>query len=160
MDEFQDVEVRSVRCEVCCDPGRPAREDIRRRIQERVAYYAAKLDEIQGRLDELEDEWDVERALETHAAMVGIVGVALSTLSRKWLILPVVISLCMLRHTFGGWSLPQEMIRRFGFRTADEINTERFALKALRGDFKDVNLDEGDCIERSKRVLEAVRRRG
>jgi hypothetical protein len=29
------------------------------------------------------------------------------------------------------------ILRRLGFRTADEINRERYALKALRGDFKD-----------------------
>jgi hypothetical protein len=28
------------------------------------------------------------------------------------------------------------VLRRLGIRTADEINKERYALKALRGDFK------------------------
>ena len=160
MDEFQDIDVKPMRPLWCCDQGRDVREEIRRRTQERVAYYAARLDEIQGRLDELEREWDLERALETHAAVVGIAGVAMSTVSRKWLILPVLISLWLLQHATEGWSLPQEFLRRFGIRTADEISIERFALKTLRGDFNNLNLDQGDNAERAHRVMEVVQRRG
>jgi len=158
MDEFQDIDVQTARGG-CCDRGRQVREEIRRRTQERVAYYAARLDEIQARLDELEREWNLERALQTYAAVAGIVGVAMSALSRKWLILPVAVSLCLLQHATQGWSLPQELLRRLGVRTADEINIERFALKTLRGDFRDLNLDQGDPADRANRVLDAVRRR-
>jgi len=158
MDDFQDVEVRT-RCGCGCEGQWRVSAEIRRRTEERVAYYAARLDEIQCRLDELECEWDVERALETHAAVVGLVGVALSSLSRKWLLLPVAVSLCMLRHTTEGWSLPQSLMRQLGFRTADEISVERYALKTLRGDFKDLPPTEGNCADRSRRVLDAVRHR-
>jgi hypothetical protein len=43
----------------------------------------------------------------------------------------------LLQHAIQGWCPPVPILRRLGFRTADEINRERYALKALRGDFKD-----------------------
>jgi hypothetical protein len=91
---------------------------------------------IEQRLFELDREWDVERCLETGAASLSLLGVALgSTLSRKWFLLPAAVAATLLQHTMQGWCPPLPMMRRLGVRTADEINQERFALKALRGDF-------------------------
>jgi hypothetical protein len=44
-----------------------------------------------------------------------------------------------LQHAVQGWCPPIPVLRRFGFRTADEINRERYALKALRGDFDGIS---------------------
>jgi hypothetical protein len=37
-------------------------------------------------------------------------------------------------------------LRRLGIRTADEINNERYALKALRGDFENVNANNAMAV--------------
>ena len=91
---------------------------------------------IEQRLGELEREWDVERWLETGAASLSLFGMAMgSTVNRKWFLLPAAVGAFLLQHTLQGWCPPLPLLRRLGVRTADEINQERFALKALRGDF-------------------------
>jgi hypothetical protein len=91
---------------------------------------------IEQRLAELDREWDVERWLETGAASLSLLGMAMgSTVNRKWFLLPAAVGAFLLQHTLQGWCPPLPLLRRLGVRTADEINQERFALKALRGDF-------------------------
>ena len=52
-------------------------EDIQRQIEERVRYYARHPVKIPSRLRELDQEWDIERAIEANAAVVGFGGVFL-----------------------------------------------------------------------------------
>jgi hypothetical protein len=47
------------------------------------------------------------------------------------------------------------VLRRLGVRTMDEINEERYALKALRGDFESVDAVTGLSGD-SRRVMEAM----
>ncbi len=91
---------------------------------------------IGRRLGEIEREWDIERALETTAATLTVTGVLLgAVVDRRWLILPAVVGGFMLQHTLQGWCPPLPIFRALGFRTAREIDEERYALKAARGDF-------------------------
>lgn len=110
---------------------------IRRRTEANVARYAAMGPHaIERRLVELDYEWDVERCLETMAPSVTLTGLFLgATVSRKWLLLPVAVQGMFLLHALQGWCPPLPLLRRMGVRTSDEINEERMALKALRGDF-------------------------
>jgi hypothetical protein len=41
----------------------------------------------------------------------------------------------LFQHALQGWCPPVPILRRLAFRTASEIEHERYALKALRGDF-------------------------
>ena len=92
---------------------------------------------IDRRLSELDEEWDIERYLETMAPSFTLVGLALGAISdRRWLIVPAVVQSFFLQHALQGWCPPVPVLRRLGIRTADEINVERYALKALRGDFE------------------------
>ena len=94
-------------------------------------------DVVERRLEELDHEWDIERMLETMAPTITLVGLALGvTKNRKWLFVPAFVQTFFLQHALQGWCPPIPVLRRLGFRTADEINEERYALKALRGDFK------------------------
>jgi hypothetical protein len=103
-----------------------------------VARYASELDGIAGRLEELEHEWDVERTLEMNASSLAFIGVVLGWLfSPYFLIVPAVVTAFLFQHAVQGWCPPLPVLRRLGFRTMREIDTERFALKALRGDFAD-----------------------
>ena len=53
-------------------------------------------------------------------------------------LLPGVVGGFLLQHALSGWCPPVTLLRRLGFRTAGEIHREKYALKALRGDFAGV----------------------
>ena len=56
-----------------------------------------------------------------------------------------------------GWCPPVPVFRRLGVRTREEIDRERYALKALRGDFRGVG-DGADAAAHAGNALEAVNR--
>ena len=132
---------------------------IRRRTQENLELYGpAGGDFIDNRLRELDREWDIERLLEANAASVVLAGLLLSAaVSRKWILLPVAVGGFLLQHALQGWCPPLIWFRRMGFRTASEIETERYGLKVLRGDFDDLALPSGARSDVSQ-VLDAVER--
>lgn len=109
---------------------------IRHRTALRVHYYSRHREEIPRRLRQLDHEWDIERAIEANAATLAFVGVALgATRDRRWLALPALVTGFLFQHAVQGWCPPVPVLRRLGFRTAFEIEVERQALKALRGDY-------------------------
>jgi hypothetical protein len=113
---------------------------------------------IERRLAELDQEWDIERYLETMAPTFTLIGLALGvTKSRAWLILPAVVQTFFLQHALQGWCPPIPLLRRLGIRTMDEINQERYALKALRGDFQQVVPAQEAYDGRVGEALAAVR---
>jgi hypothetical protein len=78
----------------------------------------------------------VERFLQANASVLSLTGVVLgATVSRKFLALPAVVFSFFLQHAVQGWCPPLPVFRRMGVRTRREINREKYALKALRGDF-------------------------
>jgi hypothetical protein len=92
--------------------------------------------ETARRLKELDHEWDTDRALETEAAAMGLVGLALGTFVRKqFLALPAIVAAAVLLQATTGRYPLMPLFRRLGLRTSKEITRERFALKALHGDF-------------------------
>src|SRR6188472_617050 len=105
-------------------------ERIRRQTEENVARYAgAGPDAIERRLRELDEEWDVERYVETLAPTFTLLGMGLGlTVSRKWFALPFVVQGFFLQHALQGWCPPVPVLRRLGVRTMDEIEHERNAL--------------------------------
>ena len=115
---------------------------------------------IDARLTQLDEEWDIERCLETMAPSFSLLGLALGMVKdRKWLFLPAFVQTFLLQHALQGWCPPVPVLRRLGFRTADEINEERYALKALRGDFKKLSSQRkgGSSDGRVIAALAAVR---
>jgi hypothetical protein len=113
---------------------------IRQETRQRVGYYAQHPDEIEQRLTELDREWDIERVLETGSSTLTLTGLALGLgVNKKWFILSLVVQGFFMQHALQGWCPPLPVFRRMGVRTNEEINAERYALKALRGDFKDVD---------------------
>jgi len=84
------------------------------------------------RLDELDREWDIERTLEANAASLALLGSALALADdHRWAALPAVVGAFLLQHAVQGWCPPVPLLRRLGFRTRDEIDDERMALRAL-----------------------------
>ncbi len=72
-------------------------------------------------------------------------------------VLPIVVAGFLLQHAVSGWCPPVPLLRRAGVRTTREINQERFALKALRGDFNDLAASENsDAVARAAKALAAA----
>ena len=106
---------------------------LRLSTKEDLEYYRDHPDEIDRRLQELDKEWDVERALETNAASAILVGVGLAAfVSRRFLFLPGVVAAFLLQHALQGWCPPLPILRRLGFRTQHEIDGERQGLRTRR----------------------------
>ncbi|MBM9595242.1 DUF2892 domain-containing protein [Roseitranquillus sediminis] len=109
---------------------------IRWETERRIGYYYDHPHEIGRRLRELDREWDIERTLEANASSLALAGVVLGlTHDRRWLGLSAGVLAFLLQHALQGWCPPLPVLRRLGFRTAIEIEQERYALKAIRGDF-------------------------
>jgi hypothetical protein len=127
---------------------------IRTQGEVNVAYYAAHPEQIDRRLAELDEEWDIERRFQVNSAALSLLGLALAlTRSWRWLLLPLAVQAFFLQHGLQGWCPPLSMLRRLGIRTENEIHAERHALKALRGDFAAVteNAESGQLLEVAER---------
>jgi hypothetical protein len=118
-------------------------EEIQRETERSVAQVAARGSRvISQRLTELDEEWDIERTLEANAATVALIGVGLAAfVDKRFLLLPAAVAAFLLQHAVQGWCPPLPIFRRLGSRTQTEIEQERHALKALRGDYRDVPSD-------------------
>ena len=119
---------------------------IDRTISETIRAFGTQSEgAISRRLDELDREWDIERTLQTNAASLALLGLALGTAAnRRWLALSGGVLGFLLMHGIQGWCPPLPLLRRLGVRTRGEIDRERFALKFLRGDFDIVRLPSGE----------------
>jgi hypothetical protein len=125
-------------------------------IERNVRYFSVHKGEIDRRLAELDQEWDIERMIECNASALALTGTVLGmTHDRRFLMLPMAVAGFLLQHAIQGWCPPIPILRRFGFRTADEINRERYALKALRGDFDSVG-DKKTPTTSANAALKAV----
>lgn len=111
---------------------------------------------IQRRLNELDEEWDIERTLEANAATAVLIGVVLgAVVNRRWFFFPGVVASFLLQHAVQGWCPPLPFFRSRGVRTASEIDYERYALKALRKDFVQLH-EENAAHTSSADALRAV----
>ena len=134
---------------------------IRRRADAELARLEhAPAAEIDRRLEALDREWDVERLLQANASVIVLAGLALAaTVHRRFLVLPAAVFGFFALHAVQGWCPPIPVFRRLGIRTQREIERERDAVKALRGDFDQVpsTTDPGPG-ERVRAALAAVDR--
>lgn len=125
-----------------------ANQNIRILTEHRIRYYARHPGEIDVRLAELDEEWDVERVLEANASTLALSGVVLGmTVSKKFLWLSAGVLGFLCQHALKGWCPPLPVLRRMGVRTQNEIGYERYALKCLRGDFDTTAKDRKNVEE-------------
>jgi hypothetical protein len=105
-------------------------------VESLTRYASAPPAEINRRLHELDREWDTDRVIEVEAPIVGLIGLALGVWVRPvFLALPAGVGASVFLHATTGWYPLLPLFRRLGIRSAREIARERYALKALRGDF-------------------------
>ncbi|HEX5819451.1 MAG TPA: hypothetical protein VFY20_11255, partial [Gemmatimonadales bacterium] len=125
---------------VASSTSRKVGERLRTRDDQRIAELAEGPPEaLDARLASLDHEWDIERVLQANASTLALTALVLGRrLDRRFLALPPVVFTFLLQHALQGWCPPLPLFRRWGVRTAREIARERYALKALRGDFAEV----------------------
>ena len=111
-----------------------------------------------ARLQELDREWDIERTLQANAATLALVGTLLGArMDRRFLALPAIVFGFFAQHALQGWCPPIPVFRRLEVRTAREIARERYAIKALRGDFDELAPPgAADAARRVRAALAAV----
>jgi hypothetical protein len=109
-------------------------ERIRRQTVRNLAKFrGAPRVAIEARLEDLKQEWDIERAIEANAATVALIGVVLGAFFSPWfLLLPAAVCIFLLQHALQGWCPPVPILRRLGYRTQPEIEAERLALRRMR----------------------------
>ena len=133
--------------------------EVNRRIDEQIErnirhYSGQTKEEIYRRIQELDQEWDFERVLETMASSVSLTGIVLgATVDRKWFLVPTIVLSFLLVHAIQGWCPPLPILRGLGIRTREEIARERYALKALAGDFAGISREPN----RVEQTLAAVK---
>lgn len=138
--------------------------EINRRIdrftEDNIRYYATQPERvITRRIDKLEKEWDVQKMVQAVDSGVALGSIFLGVLgSKKWWFITTLAAASSGAHAVKGWSPCTVMFRRMGFRTRQEIDREKYALKALRGDFQELSTHEPNKIdERIKSAIEATK---
>jgi hypothetical protein len=111
-------------------------------------YSALQDDAVDRRLAELDREWDVERLLFTVSGINALFGLILGQrLGRRWYLYTAAVAAFQVQHGVQGWCPPFALFRRFGVRTRREIDEERTALKAVRGDFSEAAGDPEHALD-------------
>jgi hypothetical protein len=138
-------------------PSTNDRFDAEARLRLGAAAASASIDELTRRMAELEYEWDFDRTLETEASLTGLIGLALGVaIDKRFLVLPGFVAAMLLLHATHGWYPLLPLFRRIGVRTQDEIDRERYGLKALRGDFVAIPPAGSPAADRAAAVWKAV----
>ncbi|HZW20797.1 hypothetical protein [Noviherbaspirillum sp.] len=112
--------------------GTQVNREIDRATDSNIERYAnGTRAEIHERIHALDREWDIERALEVNATTLALTGLVLgAAVDRRWLALPGFVLAFLLQHGLQGWCPPVPVLRRMGFRTREEIDREKYALKS------------------------------
>ena len=109
------------------------------------------------RITDLDTEWDFERVVEAEASLMGLTGLILGAfVDRRLLVLPAFVASMLLMHSTHGWYPLLPVFRRAGVRSRDEIEKERYALKAIRGDFAALPPAGAPAAERAAAAWKAV----
>ncbi len=105
----------------------------------------AEEEALTRRIQNLNNEWDMERFVEARAALC-VMTTSLFGLSKNkyWSFLTMVAGTFLLQHALIGWCPTAPIMRKMGIRTAEEINQEKMALKMLRKDFAHVKAKDAE----------------
>lgn len=118
--------------------GASVNSKFQRQLQTNITRYAnASNAQIDQRLAALEREWSIERVVELEApTMIGLGAILGATLRRGWFALSALAASMVILHNTQGWYPLLPLLRRLGLRSQNEIEQERSALRALRGDHR------------------------
>lgn len=137
--------------------------EVNKRIDERVercVRHMAEQDrgEISCYLEKLDREWDLNRAVTVVGSLVTMMGLALGRRDGGgWRVLGGVAAALVLQHGLFGFGPLSRLVRVLGgVRSRREIDLEKFALKALRGDFERIPKGDGGPLARANAALVAA----
>lgn len=128
-----------------------AGESTERRIARLAECGPAAIDQ---RLHELESEWSAGRATKVILGIATLAGLGLGlAFGGWWYALPAVAGLLMLQYLFSRTSWLSAALQDVaGLRSGHAIEEEKFALKALRGDFSTLatvhDIEDRDAVSR------------
>jgi hypothetical protein len=107
-------------------------------LEERLACLAdAGPQAIADRLNQIDTEWSAGRMTKAAIGVLIVAGLALTALAGPWwLVLPAVGGVFLLQYLYTNRSWLGATFKEMGFRSGSEIEQEKLALKALRGDFR------------------------
>jgi hypothetical protein len=101
-------------------------EKIRQNVEECAHFPEA----IEQRLGELDKEWDIDRALMAQFSVLSFSALMAGIFkNRRWLVLPAVQIPFLFLHAVIGWCPQLPLLRREGFRSRQEIEAEKMALR-------------------------------
>lgn len=120
-------------------------DDVNRRIDREtrgaIAEASASAGARRARLAELDREWTVDRAVMLNFGIVGAITAfkAMTNLRDHgrmggWGLLFWTQMGFLVHHALRGWCPPLPVLRRLGFRSAQEISAERVALSGSNGE--------------------------
>lgn len=122
----------------------------------RIEAAAVEGSDVSRMISELDGEWDFDRVLETEASLMALIGLTLGVaVHRRFLALPGFVAAMVLLYGTHGWYPLLPIFRRLNIRSQNEIDREKYALKALRGDFTPVT--EAGAKDQSARAAAAWR---
>ena len=95
---------------------------------------------IDERLDQIQEEWSVGRAAKVTAGVLALGAAAAEVLGQRRMsvLLALAAGSCLCPYVLSRRSVTGDLLCHLGFRQGTEIERERIALKALRGDFQHV----------------------
>jgi hypothetical protein len=117
---------------------------------------------LSERIRSLDEEWDAEKFVTLALSGAGLLGLIMGLLgSRLWRVLTWVSLPLLFLAGQEKWRPSEGVLKSLGLRSRREIYEEKYALKALRGDFQNVDSasgSEGETLARnSARALDAVK---
>lgn len=131
-------------------------------IEDRVKCYALRSrEDVERRIYELDREWDVEKFIGMKTAFLAIAGTLLGVMKdKRWLILPGISLPYLLYSSVVKRNPLTPLLINFGIRSKKEIELERYAMKAIRGDFAGLNDTSGetDRLDFAVKALNSVER--
>ena len=134
-------------------------EQIDAKIEQNIRFYATQQPEaISRRIEELDQECDLDRSMALYGSAIGLGTILFSFIGgKKWLLLGGTALGLLLKHAVDGTSPVVPLLRKFGVRTRTEIDREKYALKILRGDFADMPKPDQLKANPAQEVMRSIR---
>lgn len=133
------------------------------KTRDNIRFYGSLgKDGLTERIRALDGEWDTERFFTVALSGAGLFGMVMGMFgSRLWRVLTWASLPLLFLHGREKWKPSDSFVRSLGLRPRKEIHEEKYALKALRGDFRNVETEgaaEVESLDRNaNRALEAVK---
>ncbi len=137
------------------DDSTPSRISIDETTKENIQKYVDQgEDAINRRIRELDNKWDMEKTMRFNISVLALAGVLFGTYKKKrWSVLSIAVTAFLAQHLISKWCPSLSILRKIGLQTHQEIEREKYALKALRGDFSSIknNVDKAwDAVIKEK----------